>query len=228
MFKLLLVAFSCLFTAACFAQNTTTPTTGFYKGDFAISGTVNFRTGTYEAFVSDIAQEDNKEKSYSLNFNPAIRYFLTDHIALGIQSGIGGGKSERGDDFESNFNNWRVGAFGNYYFTPHKKFSFLTSLGINYGNIDHTSSFSNPDINIANNGRHEIKNITFSLRAGLNYFISPHFALNTSLGVLSYSRNTSENFTDNNGDIGVSETKDNNLSFSTALDNINIGLLYRI
>ncbi len=220
MFKVFQLACACLLTTACFAQNTAT--TGFSKGDFAISGNVNFLTSRVDESSRNPEGFRDDFKSINYNFNPEVTYFLTDHLAIGLQGRAGYFKNERENNFENSNRVWGVGAIGNYYFTPKRKFSFLTSFGASFQDSTFISRFNT----LNTTGRSELnqESFIFNLSGGFNYFISSHFALRGTIGVLSYTTGDSTSESEN----GREDSNVNAFNFNTALQDVSIGLLYRI
>jgi opacity protein-like surface antigen len=229
MFKLAtVVALTCLSAMACLAQNPE-PTVGFKKGDYALSGSVNFFSSNTENSFFDEELEDSDTKNYQYSFNPAAHHFITDHIVLGVEGMLGESSQEWNERRESTNDFWQIGTFGSYYFTPQKKFSFLATLGVNYGGNEYSSTFLDEDGMVLYNNRGDSESISASMSAGLNYFISSHFALRARLGGLSYSTTTSDNYyTNQDNETTKSEEKSNRFNFNTGLDHISVGLLYSI
>lgn len=165
---------------------------GFAKGDAFISGTVAF---------SNTKMGDVKADTYQLS--PAVGYFVTENIALGL--GVNFAKSEmefEGNDVEVKSTGASVGA--SYFFTPSKPFSLLAGLGVSYNKAD----VAGVDLN------------TFgvALAPGFNYFISKNFAVNANIGVLGY---TSQKF-----DVDGAEAT-NTFALGLNGSNLNFGLTYK-
>ncbi|NAS31048.1 outer membrane beta-barrel protein [Flavobacteriaceae bacterium R38] len=190
--KILLGAFM-LFSVMLQAQEEENQ--GFQKGDFFISGNVSFSTFNNSDIDVDVT---------SFSILPSVGYFISDHFALGASLGYSSTKNETAFT-ETTDNSFTGGVFGQYVFTPAKKFSFTGTLALNYLNTD----FDTPG-----GGDASIDTFQASLAPGIYYFLSKSFAITSSVGVLSY-----QNI---GGDADAS-------SFTLSLnpDNLNFGLLFK-
>lgn len=142
---------------------------GFSQGDVFITGSVGFgneKTG------------DNKTNTF--NFSPKAGYFVTSNIAVGVQLGVTSTKETVDTplgDIENKETALEVGAFGRYYFTPTRNFSFFGQLSAGY--------VSNK---VENDGDPEYKEngVNIALAPGISYFVSDHIALEATFGILGY------------------------------------------
>ncbi|KAF2518521.1 porin family protein [Flavobacterium salilacus subsp. salilacus] len=199
--KLLLSAAAVFAFAYANAQEETTSTGGFSTGDVFISGSVGFgseKTGDF--------------KATEFNFSPRAGYFVSDNIALGLALGYNNTKQDEEFGFgtaEVTTNTFEIGAFGRYYFMPASQFSLFTQLGVNYGTTK--SEIDNEEFNKANGF-----NVEFA--PGISYFISEHFALEATFGVLSYT--TVEPDEDD-------ADSTNTFQLGLNMSDINFGLIYK-
>lgn len=170
---------------------------GFANGDVFITGSVGFSSeseGDYKTNIFTIA--------------PTAGLFVTNNISVGVGIGYASIKDEDpiGGDVDTSF--LRLGAFGRYYATPANDFSFFGQLG-----FDYLTGKEEPE----EEPETKVDGFEIALRPGVSYFISEHFAIEASIGALSYGtieEDDAENSTDT-FQIGVDLTE------------INFGLLYK-
>lgn len=170
--KLLLTAAALLTLGFANAQEEPA-TQGFAKGDVFITGAVGF-TNTK---TGDI-------KTNTFNVAPKAAYFVTSNIAVGLALGYSHSSQDVYEDdypntYKQKINTFSAGAFGRYYFTPTNKFSFFGQL---------SASFDSYKNEVAGYDS-EYKTTGFSggISPGISYFVSNHFALEATLGALSYN-----------------------------------------
>jgi outer membrane protein len=166
-------------------------TGGYSKGDAFISGAFNVGS-----------QKDEGTKTNQFTIEPKVGYFVTENIAIGAKLGFGSSKEE----LDVKKNNFTVGAFGRYYFTPASQFSVYGQAG-----LDFTNSKIKP-------GDYKENQIGANVGLGLSYFLSNHFAIEATWLGLGYSVN-------NNGGHGAE--KANNFNFGTDLNAVNFGVVYK-
>lgn len=176
-------------------------TKGFAEGDVFMSGSVGF---------SSDSQGDTKLNGFTVA--PRAAFFISDNIALGAKLGYTSAKEEEkgfGATEETKNSAIEAGVFGRYYFTPASQFSIFTELGAGYVH----SKYEVTD-------RADLKadgfNVAFA--PGVSYFISEHFALEATYGLISYSSDKI--------DVDGAESRDR---FNVGLDlgDINLGLVYK-
>ena len=177
-----------------------TESNGFAKGDVFLSGTVGFSSET-----------TGDAKITGFNIAPSAGYFVSENIAVGLTLGYNSLKNEMPSNpvtSESKYTSFGVGAFGRYYFTPANSFSLFGQLGVGYenGKLEQNSNESKTD------------SFNIGVAPGINYFVSEHFALEATFGILGYS--TSKPDFD-----GADST--NSFDFGLNLDNINFGIVYK-
>lgn len=199
--KSLLSIVALLAVSALSAQESETAGEGFKKGDAFLSGSVGYNT-----------QKDDVSKSHVFKVSPAVGFFVTENIALGASLSYTSRKTDPvapGVDTKSN--SYGVGVFGRYYFTPANRFSFFGAVSAGYNN-NKTESTGSPDL--TGNG--------FGVQAGpgINYFISPRFSLQTSLGLLSYGSSKTKS--------GSAESTSTGFDASLDFSNLSFGLLYKL
>lgn len=166
--KLLLSAAAVMAFAFTNAQETAT-TTGFSQGDVFITGSVGFGS-----------EKTGDAKTNSFNFSPKAGYFVTSNIAVGLQVGLSS-ETDKVEtplgDVEDKQTALEIGAFGRYYFTPTRNFSFFGQLSAGY--------MSNK---VENDGAPEYKEngVNIALAPGVSYFVSEHIAFEATFGILGY------------------------------------------
>lgn len=166
--KILLSAVAVMAFGFANAQEST-GTTGFSEGDVFITGSVGFGS-----------EKTGDAKTNTFNFSPKAGYFVTSNIAVGVQLGYTSGKETvetPGGDLENKDTSLEVGAFGRYYFTPARNFSFFGQLSAGY--------VSNK---VEDEGAAEYKEngVNIALAPGVSYFVSEHIAFEATFGILGY------------------------------------------
>ncbi|WP_330442069.1 porin family protein [Flavobacterium sp. C4GT6] len=174
-----------------------TENNGFAKGDVFLSGSVGFSSES----TGDV-------KTNGFNITPSAGYFVSENIAVGLSLGYTSTKDEAPNREDIKYSEFGIGAFGRYYFTPANKFSLFGQLGVGYQNGKYEQ------------GSTEVKSDGFNVAVapGINYFVSEHFALEATFGILSYSTSKP--------DFDGAESTDN-FDFGVNLDNINFGIVYK-
>lgn len=216
------------FSSIC-AQNEKQELSGFDLNNFVITGSLSF---------SSIKNGDNN-KTNRFSFNPKAGYFLSDNVLIGITVGF---STEKGNQYiitnngsninylengDSKSTSISPGIFSRYYFSPKNKFSIFTELTLGYMWNEtkiQSSGFIIFDPNFPNliDSTLELREKGFfgKFSPGISYFISDSFALEASLGLISYSVIEPEQES--------SELKSNEIfNISLDLSNINLGLVYR-
>jgi len=144
---------------------------GYANGDVFITGGIGI-TSFEEGDVS----------SSIFNISPKIGFFVSDNIAIGGRLGY---RSETADVYdadlleygEEKYSTLMVGAFGRYYTTPSSDFSFFAELGVDY---------MSTTVDVPG-GDYKETGFGIALSPGISYFMSDHFALEASIGVLGYN-----------------------------------------
>ena len=204
--KKLLLSAAAVFAFTFANAQETTSTGGFSTGDVFISGSVGFgseKTGDF--------------KTNEFNFSPRAAYFVNDNISLGLALGYNNSKQDQSFG-EVTTNTFEIGAFGRYYFMPASQFSLFTQLGVNYAT-------TKSEVNSFNFNKANGFNVEFA--PGISYFVSEHFALEASFGVLSYTtvKPDGTQFDGTNEYEGRDST--NTFEFGLDMSDINFGLLYK-
>ncbi len=184
---------------------------GFAKGNVFISGAVGFGT-----------ESTGDQKSNTFTFSPRAAYFVTNNIAVGLALGLNGTKEEDIvglTSTEDKTTKFSVGAFGRYYFTPASKFSVFGQLGFNVNNSKIESSSTTGGTTVTS----ETKSNGFdiALAPGISYFVSDHFAIEASWGMLKYET------TKPDAPAGFTAESTDSFDFGLNLDSINFGLVYK-
>jgi len=182
------------------AQEATTSNGGFSQGDVFITGAVGFGSES----TGDV-------KTNTFTFSPKAGYFVSENIAVGLSLAYTSTKDEApGIDGteETKTNSFGAGAFGRYYFTPASQFSIFGQLGAGFQS-DKTET---GDVESKSNG------FNVGLAPGVSYFVSEHFAIEATFGILGY--NTSKPDAD-----GAESTDEFN--FGLNMSDINFGIVYK-
>ncbi|MFC5045665.1 porin family protein [Aquimarina hainanensis] len=170
---------------------------GFTKGSSFVSGSFGFNSES----TGDV-------KDNSFNFSPRAAYFLTENIAAGAKLGFTSRKQENGTDPEIKTNEFTIGAFGRYYFTPATKFSVFAELELDY---------NTRKVEVGN-GDTKFNGFGIGFAPGVNYFLNKNFAIEATWGALNY-RTFKQ-------DVSGAESTDN-FNIGVNLDDINFGLVYK-
>lgn len=157
-----------------------------FSQENGFSNNKNLISGTFGGSSTFSSKSDSTVFSWKQKFG----YFINSNVVAGI--GFEYGSSDK----------YTLDAFVRYYYTPQNKFSFFTGADVKYTILD--------EQNIKTRG------IGVSVYPGINYFITDGFAIESSIGLLSY---TSE-FQKNN-----SANTTNNFNFEMKLKTLNIGLI---
>lgn len=203
--KLLLTA-AALFTIA-FANAQDEPATqGFSKGDVFISGGAGF-----------LSTKTGNEKANGFNISPRAAYFVTSHIAVGALLSYAHTKQDGNyTTAEQKDNVFQANAFGRYYFTPASNFSFFGELSAGY--LTSKQEYEADGYTLKRNG------FSAALTPGISYFVSSHFAIEASLGILSYNSVKPKRTSPNGNNTGDAT---NTFNLGVNLTNINFGLVYK-
>ncbi len=183
-------------------EQTTAPgaTEGFTKGDTFIIGSIGI-----------LQQKSDDVKSTGFSAGTAVGHFVSQNIALGAGITYLSQNTEAGNFSPENKQNAVSGnLFGRYYFTPQNKFSIYGQLAASYNNYKRETAGETSETS---------HGFAVSAGPGFNYFITPHLALISSVGFLSYSTSTYEangNSTDNSG-----------FGLNLDISNIYFGLAYK-
>ena len=175
------------------------------KGHIQLGGTINF-------FSSD---SDGAKRS-NLNFAPRAGLFLSNTTALGLQLGIGSSSQDVLDTQSSNIveqtsNSFQVGVYARF----HKP--VVDNL---YLLLQPSASFSSGKNEVDGTERGTSNGFNLQVALGLTYFLSPKFAVDMTLGVLSYSNNSNE--------VAGNEFNTDVFNLNLNLQNVGFGLSYFI
>jgi len=184
---------------------------GFSQGDVFISGSVGYNS-----------TETGDAKRTDFNVIPRAGYFVTSNIAIGLQLGYSKQVSTvegaiSGEELESSDTTTEFGVFGRYYFSPAGNFSLFADVSAAYGSIKQEDDFFDPFDGVST-VESKANGFFAGFAPGVNYFISDHFSLEATFGVLSYS-------TVNPDDEEADST--NNFNIGLNLSNINLGIVYK-
>ncbi len=193
--KVLLSAIALMAFGAANAQETTNG--GFAQGDAFISGAVGFGTESTGDFKTNV-----------FTVSPRAAYFLTDNISLGVALGYTSIKEEAPLTEDVTTSVFEAGVFGRYYFMPSSQFSLFGQLGVGYQTLKEEQG----DFEDKSNG------FNVGLAPGISYFVSEHFALEATFGILGY--NTTK------PDADGAESTDT-FQFGLNMNDINFGIVYK-
>lgn len=199
--KLLVVGAVALFAGAN-AQET--ETVGFNMGDTFITGAVGFNSQT----TGDV-------KSNTFTIAPSVGHFVTSNIAIGARVGYTTSTDKNtvaNVEVSNKVNTFAVGAFGRYYWMPASRFSIFGELNANYANAKNTVESGS----VSTDNKADGFNIGFA--PGINYFLSPNFALEATWGIINYSSVKP----DVDGAIAT-----DNFGIGLDLNDISLGLVYK-
>ncbi|TDQ82845.1 outer membrane beta-barrel protein [Sphingobacterium yanglingense] len=143
---------------------------GLNKGDILLEGQINIHS----------SKDKNADlKNSHFGFSPKVGYFLSDKFAIGVDLGILKiNKEELGANnniFKSKYNEYKVGAFGRYYFLNiGERFKAYSELN---------AAYLNGKITMAA-GYDDVKSNHFAAKAGIgaNFFLTKNVALGYSFG----------------------------------------------
>jgi hypothetical protein len=172
---------------------------GFSKGDVFMSGSINFSSSKW-------SESGNYEES-AFTLAPSLGYFVSENVALGLGLNLSNSSSKvTSTSTESKTNTVGLALMGRYYFTPSSKFS-----GFVHGEFDYLTMKMDP-------GALKVNGYAFGVAPGFNYFVSKNLALETSLGILSY--------TSAKADVTGAEAS-TNFKLGVDLTKINFGISYK-
>jgi len=201
--KKTLLSLTALFAFGVVTAQEEPATIGFSKGDVFASGTLSFSS-----------QKTGDFKSNQFTVSPKVGYFVSNNIAIGVSLTY---LSATEDMSDSNFGSveekttgFEAGAFGRYYFMPASRFSVFAQVYAGYATAKYEVE--------AYQSESKSNGFGFEFAPGFNYFVSDHFAIETTFGVLGYNSVKP----DYNG----AESTDT-LNIGLDLANINFGLVYK-
>lgn len=179
---------------------------GFSKGNIFLEGNLSFNSTN---------NKNTEVKTSSFSFNPKVGYFITDKFAVGLNLGIGSGKTTQPNQDDVKTSNFNVGAFGRYYFLNlGERFKTYTEFGFNV-----TSSKTGDSDAEKTNG------FNAGAGLGLNYFVTPKMAISFGLSnILNYQSSK----TKADGDNGQNSFGANVNVFQNFFDTPTFGLLYKL
>ncbi|WP_333599950.1 outer membrane beta-barrel protein [Flavobacterium sp.] len=181
------------------AQDKKEGSEGFSKGDV-------FATGSFSLSSSKYTSAGNyKEDGFT--FSPAVGYFVSENIALGLGLTISNASVQATEaSSKSKVNTFGFQAMGRYYFTPSSKFSAFGQAVVGYSSTKYDAA----DVKVNGFG--------IAVGPGFHYFVSNHFALETTWGMLSYASAKADS-------TGAETSTDFKLGVD--LSDINFGLVYK-
>jgi opacity protein-like surface antigen len=178
---------------------------GFSKGDLFITGAVGVGS-----------EKTGDQKLSSLTFSPKAGYFISNNIALGLALGLNSSKDDNGVNTLVKNNTTSFGAFGRYYFTPSSQFSVFGQLGFDINSTKTSREVITGPITTTTDTKSN--GFGVAVAPGVSYFVSKHFAIEATWGVLSYN-------SDKPDAAGADATT--SLNFGLNLQSINLGLVYK-
>lgn len=175
----------------------TTGGKGFANGDTFVSGSLGF---------SSTSTGDVKDNTFTIS--PKAGLFVSDNIAVGVELAYTSRNEDDGIAPEIKTTAFGIGAFARYYATPASDFSFVAELGAGYLTAKQEQGAFDGKAN----------GFVIALTPGVSYFISSNFALEASIGELSYN-------TVKPDATGAESTDTFNLNLD--LTNVTFGLVYK-
>ena len=176
---------------------------GFDRGDIFISFGIGLNSDN---------QNDVKVTTYKAK--PQIGCFFSKNFALGLSTGYQYGIYEnltvtkRTIDFS-------MGGFGRYYFSPDKRYSFFLEAEVDYlSKASKTVPTPKGSKSVTKFG-----GIQTIFSPGINYFLSKHFALETTVSLIGYKTEKAENIP-NSKSIDTFDLK-------LDLSDVKFGMLYK-
>lgn len=201
---LLFFAFAILSVTFINAQETEEETEdlstySFSKGDVYISGSINYRK----------QKRETSERS-DTRFGSSVGYFVSDHFAINAGLILGSINSESASNLtEASTFGWSIGA--SYVFTPEHRFSFI---------LDFNAGSEKTDVESTTVNDYYFKQFRMEISPKINYFLSEKFALQISLGALSYA--------DNQNNINIQDAfESTNTGLNLNLSNVSLGAIYK-
>jgi outer membrane protein len=136
---------------------------GFLKGSTFTSGQFAFNSET-----------TGDKKTTSIDFSPTVGYFVSNNVAIGVQLGVTNNVSKFDGTKTSEKNGYSAGVLARYYMNPTNKFSVFGSAALNFGALNTKNSA-------------DTSNFSLGFAPGISYFLSKHFAIETTIGRLGFS-----------------------------------------
>ena len=201
--KLLLTAAAVFAFSFANAQDSSASGEGFSKGNVMLSGSVGVNS-----------EKTGEDKASGFNFSPRAGFFVTDNIAVGVALGFSSTKQEDSSPIEDKKTDFSAGVFGRYYFTPASKFSVFGQLGVNMNSYKNESTNNVSGLTLSSKG----SGFGVALAPGVSYFLSNHFALEATWGVLGFDSSKPDA-------TGADTTT--NVDFGLDLNDLNFGLVYK-
>nr|WP_241489692.1 outer membrane beta-barrel protein [Lacinutrix algicola] len=136
---------------------------------------------------------------------PKAGYFVSENIAAGLKVGYESDTADNDGTDTLDQSEFSVGVFGRYYFAPASQFSLFTELGVDY------KSGEDKLIDAEYDG------FDIAFAPGISYFVSKNFAIEATVGVLSYQTQEYD---------GASDSQDN-FNVGLNFDDIRLGVVYK-
>lgn len=158
-----------------------------------LGGGLGIGTSSSEVTLGSTTVDGPKGTTFTIS--PAIGYFLTENVAVGVRVGYGSSKVTFANDDEESTSALGVELFGRYASTiGGGDFAWFLEANAGYGSITSESVSGNTTVE----GDPETT-LSFGIAPGLMYFPSPKFGFEASLGNLfSLVNSTLEDATDDN------------------------------
>lgn len=158
-----------------------------------VGGGLGIGTSSSEVTLGSTTVDGPKGTTFTIS--PAIGYFLTENVAVGVRVGYGSSKVTFANDDEESTSALGVELFGRYASTiGGGDFAWFLEANAGYGSLTSESVSGNTTVE----GDPETI-LSFGIAPGLMYFPSPKFGFEASLGNLfSLVNSTLEDATDDN------------------------------
>jgi outer membrane protein len=177
-----------LFIAIAFIAFQTSNAQSFAKGDTFVEGTVSFVSG------------DSNE---TFNFNPAVGYFVTDKVTVGVELDTQSTKNAAGVKTSDSFG---VGVFARCYFLK---------IG------EHLNVYSQLGLGTSDDKVTDVKSTDVRVGLGANYFVTKNLSLTLKLAELAKYSSVKT------GDVSANETSIGFNGVTNPFTTPTFGLSYR-
>lgn len=177
--KTICVGLGLLFaTATTFAQKTTE--------DIQVKSKSMLVTGVGSYRFREIKSENLKNSTFE--FAQSAGFFVSKNVLIGGLAGYSSSIRKVADVKQSENNIYSGGAFGRYFYTPNKQYSFFNELSVVYAHGETTSYEVRPSRTV------KVDGIGGDFSLGFIYFISKSIGFQASFAGLTYSSASFDEF----------------------------------
>ncbi len=176
--KTICVGLGLLFATATFAQKT--------DDNIQIKSKSMLVTGVASYKYRKIKSEDLENSTFELANSGG--FFVSKNVLIGGLAGYSSSIRKVADVKQSENNIYSGGAFGRYFYTPNKQYSFFNELSVVYAHGETTSYDVRPSRTV------KVDGIGGDLSLGFIYFMSKSIGLQASFAGLTYSSASFDEF----------------------------------